>query len=183
MENKLILVTGPSGVGKTTIAYALLKEMPELERLITFTTREKRPNEKDGLDYHFISNEAFEERIENGQMFEYDKHYGYWYGNSKEDLEKIWKDNKIAMMVLDLQGVKTVLKVFPEATSIFLVPDTLDNLEKRIKQRPMSQEDFEKRWNKATGEMAESKVCTYQVENAEDELEKTITEVKEIILK
>ena len=183
MKNKLILITGPSGVGKTTIAYALLKDMPELKRLVTFTTREQRPNEKDGVDYHFISREDFEKRIENGQMFEYDEHYGYLYGNSKEDLEKIWKNNKIAMMVLDLQGVKTVLEVFPEATSIFLVPDTLDNLKNRIHQRPMSQEDFDKRWSKATSEMAESDTCTYQVENAEDELEKTIAQVREIILK
>lgn len=182
MDNKLILVTGPSGVGKTTIAYALLKEMPELERLVTFTTREQRPNEKDGVDYHFISREAFEEKIKNGQMFEHDEHYGYFYGNSKEDLEKIWDRNKIAMMVLDLQGVKTVLKVFPKATSIFLVPDTLDNLKNRILQRPMSEEDFKKRWAKATSEMAESSTCTYQVENAEGELEKTIKRVREIIL-
>jgi guanylate kinase len=182
MEKKLILVTGPSGVGKTTIAYALLKDMPELERLVTFTTREQRPNEKDGIDYHFISREDFEEKIKNGQMFEYDEHYGYLYGNSKEDLEKIWKDNKIAMMVLDLQGVKTVLKVFPAATSIFLVPDTLDNLKNRILQRPMSQDDFDKRWEKATSEMKEASVCTNQIENAEDELEKTIEKVRNIIL-
>jgi len=183
MENKLILITGPSGVGKTTIAYALLKDMPELKRLVTFTTRKKRPNEKDGIDYHFISNKAFEDRINNGQMFEYDKHYGYWYGNSKEDLDKIWKDEKIAMMVLDLAGVKTVLQSFPKATAIFLIPDTLDNLKKRILQRPMSQIDFDKRWSKANSEMKEAETCNFIIKNTENQVKKTISEVKSLILK
>lgn len=182
MKNKLILLTGPSGVGKTTVAQSLLKELPNLERVVTITTREPRPNEKNGVDYYFISRDEFENRIKNGQMFEYDEHYGYFYGNSREELEKIWAKNKIALMVLDLSGVKTVLKTFPKATSIFLIPDTLNNLKQRILQRPMSDEDFRKRWTKATAEMEESTVCTHQMENAENAIENTINKVKSIIL-
>ena len=101
---KLILLTGPSGVGKTTVALELLKAYPELERLVTFVTRPPRPGENDGVDYHFVDDERFDEMKMNGDLFEHDAHYGYNYGNSRKELERIWQSGKMALMVLDING-------------------------------------------------------------------------------
>ena len=181
MQNKLFLLSGPSGVGKTTIAQALLKQLPNLERLVTYTTRPSRSNELNGIDYHFISREEFEKKIKNNELFEYDEHYGNLYGNSRRDLEKIWQDEKIALMVLDVNGVKTAKKHFPEAKTIFLLPDTMPNLEQRIRNRPMSEEDFKKHWAMVFPELAEADQYDFQVVNKENQLDEAVREVKKII--
>lgn len=182
MQDKLFLLSGPSGVGKTTIAQALLKQLPNLERLVTYTTRESRPNEMSGVDYHFISRKEFEKKINNNEMFEYDEHYGNLYGNSRRDLEKIWQDEKIALMVLDVNGVKTAKKHFPEAKTIFILPDTLTNLEGRIRNRPMSEDAFKKRWAMVHPELAEADQYDFQVVNKENQLAEAAAAVKNIII-
>jgi len=181
MQNKLFLLSGPFGVGKTTIAQALLKQLPNLERLVTYTTRPPRPNEMSGVDYHFISREDFEEKIKNNEMFEYDEHYGNLYGNSRRDLEEIWHDEKIALMVLDVNGVKTAKKYFPEAKTIFLLPDTLPNLEGRIRNRPMTEDAFRKRWAMVHPELAEADQYDFQVVNKENQLDEAMQAVRTII--
>jgi guanylate kinase len=179
--NKLILLTGPSGVGKTTIALALLKIMPGLQRLVTYTTRQPRPNEKNDVDYHFVNVEQYNAKLDNGDFFEHAEVYGHLYGNCRKELKQIWDSGKIALMVLDIQGVRTVEKVIPEAVSIFLMPDTLDNLKKRIRERPMSDEDFQKRWQTVERELAEARDCDFQVINEEGKIEETVLKVKIII--
>lgn len=181
MPNKLFLLSGPSGVGKTTIAHDLLKQLPNLERLVTYTTREPRPNEMSGVDYHFISREEFEKKIKNNEMFEYDEHYGNLYGNSRRDLEKIWQDEKIALMVLDVNGVKTAKKYFPEAKTLFILPDTLANLELRIRKRPMNEEEFKKRWASVQKELLEADQYDFQIINKENQIAEAVMAVKNII--
>ena len=178
MGNKLFLLSGPSGVGKTTIAYKLLEQMTNLERLVTYVTREPRPNEKDGEDYHFISRQEFEEKIKNNEMFEYDEHYGNFYGNSRTDLEKIWQQNKIAIILLDVNGVETVKNIFPKSKSIFLLPDNLENLEKRIRQRPMSEEAFIKRWEQVEKELKQADDFDFKVINEQDKIEEAVKKVQ-----
>ncbi|MEK7512445.1 MAG: guanylate kinase [Patescibacteria group bacterium] len=182
MPNELFLLSGPSGVGKTTIAQELLKQLPNMERLVTYTTRPPRPNEQSGVDYHFISAEEFEEKISNNEMFEYDEHYGNLYGNSRHDLDEIWQNNKIALMVLDVNGVKTAKKYFPEAKTIFVLPDTLPNLEGRIRNRPMTEEAFKKRWAMVHPELAEADQYDFQVVNQENQLAEAVQAVKNIII-
>src|SRR3989339_219646 len=100
MENPLFIITGPSGVGKTTVGMEILKQMPNVQRVVTYVTRQPRPGEQNGIDYNFISVEEFLKRRDNGDFFEHDEHYGHFYGNSQNDLEKIWQNGKIAMMLL-----------------------------------------------------------------------------------
>src|SRR3989339_2161064 len=106
--NKLFLLSGTSGVGKTTIAYKLLEQMPDLKRLVTYVTREPRPGGEDGNDYHFVTREEVEKRLAAGEFFEHDEHYGNWYGNSRKDLDSIWAGGKIAITLLDVNGVRTI---------------------------------------------------------------------------
>lgn len=179
--NKLFLFTGTSGVGKTAIAYKLLEQMPNLKRLVTYVSREPRPNEVDGEDYHFVTREEFEKKIANNEMFEYDEHYGNYYGNSRADLEKIWADGNIALILLDINGIRTIKESFPEAKSIFILPDNLDNLKDRIRRRPMTDEAFAKRWEKVQEELKHSDEFDFQVINEENKLDEAVEKVKEII--
>jgi guanylate kinase len=178
---KLVLLSGCSGVGKTTIAHKLMSEMPNIERLVTYTTRKPRPGEQNGEDYNFVTVHQFEYKIKNNELFEYDKHYGHYYGNSKKDLEAIWSNDNIALILLDINGTKTVKKIYPEAASIFLKADTLDNLKNRIRQRPMSDNDFDKRWSVVRKELAKEDTFDFSVINAENEIDQAVSDVIDII--
>ncbi|MBU1131690.1 guanylate kinase [Patescibacteria group bacterium] len=181
MKKKLILLTGPSGVGKTTIAQLLLKQIPEMKRLVTFTTREPRPNEIDGIDYHFVTDKQFQKIKESADFFEHDTHYGYDYGNSKNELLNLWQSGKLPLMVLDINGTRTVQKIMPEAVSIFLKPDSMENLKTRILKRPMSAESFQQRWETAEKEMELADVCDFTVINAENKLDEAVAKIRELI--
>ena len=178
---KLYLITGPSGVGKTTVAHELLKTYPNMERLITFVTRPPRPGEVDGIDYHFINEEQFDDMKQNGDLFEHDAHYGYNYGNSRKELERIWQAGKIPLMVLDINGVKSVEKIIPEAVSIFIKADSMEHLRARIQKRPMSEADFEKRWSKVTSEMDQAHECDFMITNEEGKLDEAVESIRRII--
>jgi len=179
--NKLYLVTGPSGVGKTTIANELLGLGLMLKRLVTYTTRLPRPNEVNGVDYNFVSIDEFQQKKSDNEFFENAEVYGNFYGNSRKDLEKLWADGFNALMVLDIQGVKTIEQIIPEATSIFIKPDSLENLKSRILRRPMSEDAFKKRWAKVELEMAQAHECDFMVTNEEGKLEEAVNTIKRII--
>ena len=178
----LFIITGPSGVGKTTVGLELLKQMPNMQRIVTYVTRQPRPNEKNGIDYNFITTEEFLKRRDNGDFFEHDEHYGYFYGNSRADLEKIWQSGKIALFLLDPHGAKTVKNIFPQAKTIFILPDNNENLARRIKNRPMSDEAFTQRWIAVQEELNYADVCDFTVVNEEGSVDKTVQKVKAYIL-
>lgn len=178
MPNQLFIITGPSGVGKTTVGTEILKQMPNLQKVVTYTTRKPRPNEHDGVDYNFISVEEFLNRRSGGDFFEHAENYGNFYGNSRNDLEKIWADGKIVMMIVDVKGAKTIRNFFPQSKTIFISPDSADNLAKRIRQRPMSDEAFTDRWAEVSEELAYADLCDFNVVNGEGELGQTVAAVK-----
>lgn len=181
MNNKLFILSGTSGVGKTTIAYKLLEQMPNLRRLVTYVTREPRPGETNGIDYHFIPREEFEQRLAANEFFEHDEHYGHLYGNSRKDLEAIWQQGRIAIILLDVNGARTIKNIFPEAKTIFVTPDNLDNLQKRIRQRPMTEEAFAKRWEKVQEELRQADYFDFRIINEEGKIEAAVQKVKLII--
>ncbi|MBI5254365.1 guanylate kinase [Candidatus Falkowbacteria bacterium] len=182
MTNTLFIITGPSGVGKTTVGLALLKQMPNMHRVVTYTTRQPRPNEKNGIDYNFIKVEEFLNRKDKGDFFEHAEVYDNYYGNSREDLEKIWKSNNVALMIVDVQGAKTIRTVFPQAKVIFILPDNNENLAKRMKQRPMNNEAFTQRWAAVQEELNYADMCDFTVINEEGAISKTVQEIKKYII-
>lgn len=182
MTSALFIITGPSGVGKTTVGMELLKQMPNMQRVVTYTTRHPRPTEKNGVDYNFIKVEKFLKRRDTGDFFEHAEVYGNFYGNSRNDLEKIWKNNQVALMIVDVQGAKTIRAFFPHAKTIFILPDNNENLAKRIKRRPMSDEAFTQRWIAVQEELNYADVCDFTVINEEGAIDKTVQKIKEYIL-
>jgi len=124
----IVVLSAPSGAGKTTIAYKLLEELKTLKRVITATTRPKRANEKDGIDYIFLSEQEFKSMIENNAFVEYANVYGYYYGTPIKSIKNLIEKGYDALLVIDVQGAKNIKKLFPSSLLIFLMPPSLEEL-------------------------------------------------------
>jgi len=157
-SHKLIIITAPSGAGKTSITKHLLKTFPgKLAFSISAATRQKRNYEKDGVDYHFLSVDEFKERIQNNSFVEWEMVYeGKYYGTLKSEIHRIWKEEKIPLLDIDVQGAVHVQQQHPEQTlSIFIEPPSVDELKRRLNSRGTeTSESLATRINKATYELS-----------------------------
>ena len=133
--NKLILVTAPSGSGKTSIVNYLLKKYPQLAFSVSATTRKSRGNEKEGVDYYFISEEKFKEKIHHKEFLEWEMVYeGTYYGTLKSEIERIWSEKKVPVLDIDVQGAIHVQQQYPVNTiSVFIQPPSLEELRTRLR--------------------------------------------------
>ena len=179
-KGKLFIISGPSGSGKSTIIEALLKKRPELRYSISYTTRPSRGNEKDGEDYYFISKNAFEERMRAGDFAEWAEVHGHFYGTSAAYIEKTLAKGKAILLDIDVVGAQKLLGRFPDATSIFVAPPTMDILERRLKARNTdSPAIVKKRLQNAEAEMAQAKDYDHIVIN--EDLAQAISTVEKIL--
>ena len=154
--NKLILITAPSGAGKTSIVNHLLKKYPQLTFSVSATTREPRGNEKDGVDYYFISEEEFKEKIHHKEFLEWEMVYeGKFYGTLKSEIERIWSENKVPVLDIDVQGAIHVQQQYPVNTiSVFIQPPSAEELKARLQRRGSeTKESLQARLNKSAFEM------------------------------
>src|SRR5664279_3144200 len=154
--NKLILITAPSGAGKTSIVNHLLKKYPQLAFSVSATTRKPRGNEKEGVDYYFISEKEFREKIHHKEFLEWEMVYeGKYYGTLKSEIERIWKENKVPVLDIDVQGAIHVQQQYPVNTiSIFIQAPSLEELRTRLKSRGSeTEESLQARLNKSSFEM------------------------------
>ncbi|MEO8721672.1 MAG: guanylate kinase [Ginsengibacter sp.] len=135
--NKIILITAPSGSGKTSIVKHLMKKFPSLAFSVSATTRIPRNNEIDGKDYYFISKEEFNLKIQNKEFLEWEMVYeGKYYGTLKSDISRIWKENKVPVLDIDVQGAIHVQQQYPVNTiSIFVQAPSVEELKRRLKLR------------------------------------------------
>jgi guanylate kinase len=183
-NNQAIIITGPSGVGKTTIAHKLLEKNKNLEKVITYTSRKKRAKEINGIDYNFITEKKFKEKIRKRELFEWAIVYDNYYGNSKLDLQNIWKKNKTAIFVVDIQGAIAIQKKLPQSLSIFIKPDSIINLLNRLKRRDKIQkEDFKARTTILKNELKLAKKCDFRVINKENQINQAVQNIAKIITK
>ncbi|HNV96889.1 MAG TPA: guanylate kinase [bacterium] len=184
MKKKCFLISGVSGVGKTSIAYEIVKRDARIEKVITSTTRNIRSNEKDGIDYSFYTKEEFEEMVNRGDFFEHVEVYGNLYGSEKKEVDRIFNSGHIPLFVCDVQGIINLSKNIENLVKIFIVPDSIDNLRKRIEDRDgYSSDDTEKRLSYVKEEMKMADICDYEVVNEQGQLEKAVNEVLNIINK
>ena len=155
-KNKLIIVTAPSGAGKTTIVHHLIKTFPELAFSISATNRPKRENEKDGVDYYFISTETFKNKIVNNEFLEYQEVYsGRYYGTLKKELERLWQADKCIIFDVEVKGALNIQKAFPNSSlSIFVMPPSKEILLERLRNRKTETTDtLNQRMERATEEL------------------------------
>ena len=181
-----ITISAPSGSGKTTLCKALQLVEPEIEWSISYTTREKRSIEENGVDYFFISEEEFEDLIIQGHFVEWQNVHGFYYGTSVNNLENAIKNDKIMLIEMDVKGSMSIKKLFPDQTfSIFIMPPSISQLRERLRSRGT---DSEKRINirlkRFQEEMEFREKFDYVMINedldlAKIELQKTINKLKQ----
>ena len=155
-SNRLIVFSAPSGAGKTTLVKYILSKFNEIEFSISATSRKPRGNEKNGLDYYFLSDLEFKKRINNKEFVEYEEVYGgIFYGTLKSELKRIWENNKIVIFDIDVVGGVNIKEMFHKETlSIFVMPPSLEILEKRLIDRgDISKDQIETRIKKAEDEL------------------------------
>ena len=179
----LIILSGPSGVGKGTIRkYFEKDDRLNLAYSTSMTTRSPRQGEKDGVDYFFTTKEKFEEAIKNGELLEYAEFVGNYYGTPLNEVERLRNEGKNVLLEIEVQGATQVQKRCPDALSIFIIPPSMDELERRIRGRRSEPEEIiQQRLAKASHEMKMIPNYKYIVCNDDPKLAAEL--IKTIILR
>ena len=179
----LIIYSGPSGVGKSTVRDVFMKEEDlNLTYSISMTTRAMREGEKEGVDYFFVSKERFLQAIENGELLEHACFVDNYYGSPRAYIEKLRNQGKNVILEIEIDGAKQVREKVPECVSIYVLPPSMEELEKRIRGRNTEKEEvILSRLNKAKEEIKLAGIYKYNVVN--NDIEKTALEITNIIKK
>lgn len=182
MDNKLIIITAPSGAGKTSITHHLMKTFPQLAFSISAATRSPRGNEKSGVDYHFMSVDDFKNKIQQNEFVEWEMVYeGKYYGTLKTELERIWQQNKIPVLDIDVKGAIHVQQQYPQSSlSLFIQTPSVEELKKRLESRGTeTPESLAARVNKAAYELSFKDQFNKLITN--DQLQRACTEAEGIV--
>jgi guanylate kinase len=156
IKGKLVVISAPSGTGKGTVINKLLKKQPDFAFSVSATTRKPRPGETDGIDYYFITKERFKEMIESNEFLEYAEYVGEFYGTPVKPIKECIDSGKTVILDIEVQGAKQVMAKDIDATTIFLVPPDMEELEKRLRGRGTdSDEKVASRLNRARQELEE----------------------------
>ena len=177
----LFVVSAPSGTGKTTVAEELVRIVPGLELSRSYTSRPRRSNEIDGVDYNFVSREDFEQRIYRGEFLEHADVFGNYYGTCRVETEARLASGRDLMLVIDVQGARQVRTQLPATVGIFVMPPSFQILERRLRQRSQDTEAaMERRLATARSEVSAWEEYDYVVIN--DELARCVNEMAGIVL-
>ncbi len=182
-NEKLIIITAPSGAGKTSITRYLLHKYPELSFSVSACTRQPRKDEEDGVDYYFISLDDFTEKIQHNDFLEWEMVYeGKYYGTLKSELDRIWNNKQIPVLDIDVKGAIHVQQQFTDnCLSIFIEPPSIEVLKKRLESRGTEGlESLQNRVNKASYEISFKHHFNKIIVN--DDLTKACDEAEKIIL-
>ena len=176
----LLIVSAPSGTGKTTLVERLVQVLPNLRMSRSYTSRSARAGERDGLDYNFITREAFEARIQAADFLEWADVFGNYYGTAASDVERMVASGQDVVLVIDVQGARQVKGRGMDHTAIFVMPPSFHVLEQRLRGRSKdSEEQMQRRLDTARSEASSYVDYDYVVVN--DDLEPTVVRLQEII--
>lgn len=173
-------MAGPSGVGKGTVVRRVLEMSPKLFVSVSVTTRGRRPVERDGIDYHFVSDPEFDRLVDEGELLEWAEIFGHRSGTPAEPIRRALDEGRDALLEIDVQGARQVRDRVPEAVLIFLDPPSMDELERRLRTRGTEDEELlARRLAKASWEQGERSWFDHVVVN--DDLDRASSQVAAII--
>ena len=181
-QGSLIVISGPSGAGKTSVIDALLQSDSTLMCSVSATTRPPRPNEIDGVNYHFLSPSEFETRRGKGEFVEWTRYGGYCYGTLKSEIESPLAKGKDLVFEIDVKGAKALKSWSPMIISIFILPPSFAILEKRLRRRQTeSSQELQQRLATAKSEIAIVKDYDYCVINPDNKINQAVKQIQHII--
>jgi len=183
MRGKLVILSGPSAVGKDTLIRRWRERNPRVERVITCTTRAPRDGEQNRIDYYFVSRQEFMDKIKRGELLESETVYSETlYGTPKADVERLLHEGKIAVLNIDVKGAKNIKRLYPEAVTVFILPPSLEELRRRLLSRNTESDPskVEERLKRAEMEIAESD--WYEVRIVNDDVERAVDRLEEAVL-
>lgn len=179
MEHLLVVVSGPSGVGKGTIVKTVLKRRKDVVESVSCTTRAPREGEQHGREYYFLTKEEFTRRIQENDFLEYDEHFGNFYGTPKSFVKEKLKEKSV-ILEIDVVGALNAKKAFPKSVLVMIAPPSLEELKNRLVSRGSeSQEEIEKRLSRLKFELSQKDKYDHVIIN--DDLEKAIEEFCQIL--
>lgn len=177
----VIIISGPSGVGKDAVLRALKRSDHPIYHVVTMNTRSPRPGEKEGVDYFFVSRQKFEEMIEQDAFIEYSNVYEDYKGVPKAQIRKALASGKDVILRLDVQGAEKIKRLVPSAILIFLVPSNQEEWSTRLGGRHKTDKDMETRIKTAREELAKAMDFDYVVTNAQNKLDETVQTIEAIL--
>lgn len=177
---KLVVITGPSGVGKGTLVRSLLERHPEIYLSVSMTTRSPRPGEVEGKDYFFVTLEKFQDLIAGDQLLEWAQFAGNYYGTPRERVEEKVKEGTLVLLEIELEGARQIRASFPGAMRLFILPPSMSELERRLRDRQSeSPEAITRRLNRAIIEIAAAHEFDVQIVN--DDFDRALAEVESVL--
>lgn len=178
----LLVLSAPSGTGKTTLARRLLGELPDALFSISVTTRKPRGREQDGVDYHFVDVAAFQERIERGEFVEWAEVYGHFYGSSQAVVDEARARRGVAIFDIDVQGGLAIKRKNPDAVLVFVVPPSMEELERRLRDRGTDAEETIRRRMLAARSEIERGVASYDYIIVNDDFERAYRDLHSVVV-
>jgi guanylate kinase len=179
-QGKLFVFAAPSGAGKTTLVHAVVTKHPELRFSISYTTRKPRRNEADGVDYLFVTKEEFMRLRDEGEMLEYAEVFDNFYATSRSQVEKYLAENRNVVLEIDWQGARQVRQSMPEAVTVFILPPSVEELERRLRDRRTdAPEVIERRLRDALSDMSHWDEFDYVIIN--DDLNRAVADLEDVL--
>ena len=179
-KGAIFAISAPSGTGKTTIVRRILSDFPEIVFSVSATTRKRRKNEVEGVDYFFISEEEFKKKIQNNEFVEWELFYDYYYGTFRNFIENCVNNGKPVILEVDVHGAVEIKRIYPDAILIYIAPPSLEELLIRLKKRQTeNEEELRKRIERAKMELIHKDKFDYYIIN--NDLNTAYYEIKVLI--
>ncbi|HVG58314.1 MAG TPA: guanylate kinase [Hyalangium sp.] len=178
----LLVLSAPSGAGKTTLAHRLLKELSDTIFSVSVTTRRPRGKEQDGIDYHFVDVATFQEKIERSEFVEWAEVHGHFYGSSQSVVDEARARKGVAVFDIDVQGGQAIKRKHPDAVLVFVLPPSMEELERRLRDRKTDSDETIRRRMLAARSEIERGTASYDYIIVNDDFERAYQELRSIVV-